>query len=148
MSEFELPDLPGAVRVEMTVSTLLTIAKLLSGAGFGIGAAVTAIAPERLSAYVTLGIFALSIAGAVASWMGTKWQHYRMIKDKRDSEVSAAVASAEISAARGVPTPVIVQTTPLDQPNTVVQVPASRLISATIAGKMAPIAAAVRVGEG
>jgi hypothetical protein len=119
---FVLPELPSESRVELVTSTVLTIAKLMSGAGLGIGSFLIAIPSEKMSAIVTLMIFGLGVVGAVISWLGSRWQHYRMAVTAKNAEVSAAVVSANLSAASGVPTPVTVQITPTGQPNIAVPV--------------------------
>lgn len=115
--QFVFPELPSESRVELVVSTALTFAKLLSGAGIGIGALLTTMPQEKMSAIATLALFGFSVVGAVASWIGSRWQHRNIAVANNNAVVSSAVASASLSAVSGVPTPVAVQVTPAGQPD-------------------------------
>lgn len=117
---------PNPVSVAMGTSTALTIMKLLSGAGI-MGATWAAYTPDRISAIVTLGLYAISAIGAGSAWLLSWWQHYRLARDARLATVAAANASALLSAEAGHPIPVTVHVTPPGMDNTAIMIPATEI---------------------
>ena len=111
------PAEPSPTAQALWTSFALTILKLLSGAGL-MGATWAAYTPEKVSAIVTLALYAVSAVMAVVSWLGSRWQHYNLARADHASSVQAAVASASATAAAGVRMPLIVVPAPtINAPN-------------------------------
>jgi hypothetical protein len=111
-----IPAPPDPVRVAQYVSTGLSILKAAAGAGIVGTAWASSVSPENMTAFVTFVMYGISIAGLVAGWLGSLWQHHLQAVAARKTLVASAVASAQSGA------PVVVTVTPPGQPNIVTPV--------------------------
>jgi hypothetical protein len=137
-TEINLPPPPDPVKVAQWVSTGLSILKAAAGAGLVGTAWAASVSPEKMTAFITFLMYAMSVAALVVGWLGSLWQRHLEAVAARKVLVASAVASAQHGA------PVVVTVTPTGEPNIATRIsPAEQVAAPSVPLGVAPQSAPV-----